>query len=110
MRWLAGQNIEALVANGAHEIPGAMEMPDQAMRLVLGGDGDAPYARVESVREREIDDARFAAEVDGRFGAPGSQLHQTAAASPGQNISHGLACYWRYPGRPHRFLLFPQTV
>src|SRR5271166_6275 len=105
-----GQNIEALVADGAHEIPGAMEMADEAVRLVLGGDGDAPYARVEGVRERKINDARFTAKGDRRLGAPSGQLHQTAAASPGQNISHSFACYWRYPGRPHRFLLFLHPV
>src|SRR5271166_4557268 len=105
-----GQNIKALVADGAHDIPGAMKMPDEAVRLVLGRDGDVPYARIESVRERKINDARFAAEIDGGLRAPRSQLHQTAAASPGQNISHGFACYWRYPGPPHRFLLFLHTV
>ena len=87
-----------------------MEMPDEAVRLVLGRDGDVPYARIESVRERKINDARFTAKGDHRLGAPRSQLHQTAAASPGQNISHGFPCYWRYPGRPHRFLLFLHTV
>ena len=34
------QNVEALVADGAQEVPAADEMPDQAMRLVLRGDGD----------------------------------------------------------------------
>jgi len=41
-----------------------MEMADEAVRLVLGGDGDAPYARVEGVRERKINDARFTAKGD----------------------------------------------
>ena len=55
-----GQDIEALVADGAQEVPAAQEMPDQAMRLVLRGDGDMPDARVEGVRQSEIDDARLA--------------------------------------------------
>jgi hypothetical protein len=59
-----------------------MEMPDEAVRLVLGGDGDAPYARVEGVRKRKINDARLTAKGDRRLGAPSRQLHQTAAARP----------------------------
>src|SRR5271166_5000042 len=92
-----GQNIEALVADGAHDIPGAMEMPDEAVCLVLGGDGDAPYARVEGVRQCEIDDPRFAAERDGRLRAPRSKFHQTAASPAGENVGHGVASYGRYP-------------
>ena len=39
------------------------------MRLVLGRDCDAPYARVQRVRKRKVDDARLATEIDGRLGA-----------------------------------------
>ena len=36
---LAGrQDVEALVALGAEEIPAALQVADQAVRLVLGGD------------------------------------------------------------------------
>ena len=49
-RWLAGKDIEALIALGAEEIPAALQMADQAMRLVLGGDRHAADAGIERVR------------------------------------------------------------
>ena len=58
------------------------------MRLVLGGDRDAADAGIERVGEREIDDARLAAEIDRRLGAPVGQLHQPAAAPAGEHIGH----------------------
>ena len=80
---LAGrQHVEALVALGAEEVPAALQMADQAVRLVLRRDRDAADAGVERVGQREIDDARLAAEIDGRLGAPVGQFHQPAAAPP----------------------------
>jgi hypothetical protein len=54
---LAGRkNIEAFIPFGAKEVPTVLQVTDQAVRLVLGGDADAPDAGVEGVRQREIDD------------------------------------------------------
>ena len=56
---LAGrQDVEALVALGPQEVPAALQMADQRMRLVLGGDAEAADAGIERVGEREVDDAR----------------------------------------------------
>ena len=89
---LAGrQDVEALVALGAQEVPAALQMADQAVRLVLGGDADAPDAGVERVGQREVDDARLAAEIDRRLGAPVGELHQAGAAPAGEHIGHGRA-------------------
>ncbi len=85
-----GQDVEALVALGTEEVPAALQMADQAVRLVLGGDGDAADAGIERVGQREIDDARLAAEIDRRLGAPVGQLHQAGAAAAGQHIGHGV--------------------
>lgn len=82
------QDVEALVALGAEEVPAVLEVPDQAVRLVLGGDGDAPDPGVQGVRQREIDDPALAAEVDGRLGASVGQFLQAAPASPGEDESH----------------------
>src|SRR5581483_1289449 len=79
-----GQDVETLVAFRPEEIPAHLQMPNQAMRLVLGRDSDATDAGVHGVREREIDDARLAAKVDGRLGAPVGELHQPAAAPAGE--------------------------
>ena len=65
------QDVETLVALGAKEVPAALQMADQAMGLVLGRHGDAPDAGVERVGQREIDDARLAAEINRWLGALG---------------------------------------
>ena len=62
------------------------------MGLVLGGDADATNAGVDRVGKREIDDAGFAAEIDGWLCAPLRELGQAAAAAAGQNISHRITC------------------
>ena len=89
---LAGrQDVEALVAFGAEEVPAALQMADQAVRLVLRRDADAADAGIERVRQREIDDARLAAEIHRGLGAAVGQLHQPAAAPAGQHIGHRMA-------------------
>ena len=88
---LAGrQDVEALVALGAEEVPAALQVADQAVRLVLRRHRDAADAGVERVGQREIDDARLAAEIDGGLGAPVGQLHQPAAAPAREHIGHGV--------------------
>ena len=85
------QDVEALVAHRLQEVPAALQVPDQAVRLVLRRDRDAPDARVERVRQREIDDARLAAEIDGGLRAPFGELHQPAAAAAGEHVGHRRA-------------------
>ena len=47
---LAGrQNVEALIAFGAKEVPAHLQVSYQTMSLVLGGDRDAANARVHGV-------------------------------------------------------------
>src|SRR5258706_15155872 len=55
-------------------------MSNQAVGFVLGGDRNSANAGVHSVGERKIDDARFSAEIDGRFGASIGHLHKATAA------------------------------
>ena len=86
-----GQDVEALVAFGAEEVPAALEVADQAVRLVLRRHGHAPYARVQGVRQGEVDDAQLAAEIHGGLGAAVGQLHQAAAASAREDVGHGVA-------------------
>ena len=89
------QNVEALVSLRTEEVPSVLQMSDQAMSLVLRGDGDAVDAGVERVRQDEIDDARFAAEVDGGLDAAVGQFHQASATPARQHIGHRLACVGR---------------
>ena len=89
---LAGrQDVEALVSLGPQEVPAALQVADQRMRLVLGGDAEAADAGIERVGEREIDDARLAAEIDRRLGAAVGQFLEAAATAAGQYIGHGIA-------------------
>ena len=82
------QDVEALVALGPEEVPAALQVADQAVRLVLRRHGDAADAGIERVRQREVDDARLAAEIDGGLGAAVGQLQQAAAAAAGEHVGH----------------------
>ena len=53
---------------------------------------DAADAGVERIRQREVDDARLAAEEHRRLGPLVGELHQPAAAASGEHIGHGAAC------------------
>ncbi len=100
------QHVETLVALGAEEVPAALHVADEAVRLVLGRHRDAADARVQRVRQREIYDARLAAEINGGLGAPVSQFHKTAAASAGQHIGHRVT---REGGRWRRLFRITHT-
>ena len=86
------QDVEALVALGAEEVPARLEVPDEAVGLVLGRHGDVTDAGVERIREGKVDDARFCPEVHRRLDPLVGQLEQSAAAASGQNVGHGAAC------------------
>src|SRR5437016_330476 len=60
-------------------------MAQQAVRLVLGQDGDPADVRIEAVRQREIDDAELAAKENRGLGAAVGQLFQPAAAAAGED-------------------------
>ena len=85
------QDVEALVALGAQEVPAALQVADQAVRLVLGRDADAADARVERVGEREVDDPGLAAEIDRGLGAAVGQLLQPRAAAAGEHERERVA-------------------
>ena len=85
------QYVEALIALGPQEVPAALEMADQRMRLVLRRHADPANAGIERVRQREIDDPRLAAEIDRRLGAAIGELVEPAAAAAGEHIGHGVA-------------------
>ena len=107
---LAGrQDVEALVASGPQEVPAVLQVPDQAVRLVLRGDADAPDAGIDRVRQGEVDDPRLAAEEHGGLGPAVGQLQQPAAASTRQHVGHGVACEWRDPSRLSHAVL-PQSA
>ena len=85
-----GQDVEAFIAFRAKEVPAALEMPDQRMRLVLGRNADAPDAAVERIGQGEIDDPGLAAEMHCGLCAPVGQFGKATAPAPGQYIGHGV--------------------
>ena len=102
------ENVEALVPLGPHEVPGALHVPDERVRLVLRRHPNPPDAAVDGIGQREIDDAGHAAEIDRRLGAIVGEFHQPAATSAREDIRHGVTCERLSPTfpvhqRPHSF-------
>ena len=85
------QQVDELLQAPVEEAPAALQVPDQAVGLVLRGHADSADARVHAVGQREVDDAELAPERHGRLGAPVGELHQPAAAAAGQDQPVGAA-------------------
>ena len=68
---LRRHQVDGLVQLRAQEAPAALDVAQQRVALVLRHHADAADARVDAVRQREIDDAELAAEVHRRLGALG---------------------------------------
>ncbi len=62
-------------------------MPVEAGRLVLGQHQDFPQTAIETVRQREIDDAVDPAKRHGRLRAINGERFQPRAFSAGENQS-----------------------
>ena len=58
-----------VVAEHRRHAPGLRDVPVEAVRLVLGEHDDLSQIGIDEVRQGEIDDAEFAAKVDGGLGA-----------------------------------------
>ena len=84
---LRRQQVDELLELTVQEAPSALQMLDEAVRLVLRDHADAAYPGVDAIGEREIDDAELAAERDRGLGAPVGELHQPAAPATGEH--HG---------------------
>lgn len=87
---LRRQQLDELVELAAQETPAALDVLDQAVRLVLGDHADAADARVDAIGQREIDDAKLAAERHGRLGAPVGEMFQTATTATRQDQCYGV--------------------
>src|SRR2546421_317305 len=66
-----------------------MQLAQQAVRLVLRQHRDPADVGIEAVRQREIDDAKFAAEEHRGLGAAVGQLLQPAATAAGEHQRDG---------------------
>ena len=92
--------------SGRRKFQPRLQVADEAVGLVLGRHRDVADARVEGVREREVDDARLAAEIDGRLHALVGELEEPGAASACQDIGHRMAREWGGGNWHWRFLSF----
>ena len=64
----------------------------ERMRFVLCQDANPSNAGIDAVREGEINDPIFSAEVQTRFGTPGCQFPEPGALSTCKNQSQRVAC------------------
>ena len=85
------QDIETLVPLRTKEVPAHLQMPDQAVSLVLGCNRDPANSGVHRVGEGKIDDARFSAEIYRRLGAPVGKLKEPTSATARKNEGEGMA-------------------
>jgi hypothetical protein len=68
------KDVETFITLRAKEIPTHLKVANKAMSLILGRNGDTADPGVQSIRKREVDNARFSPEVDGWFGTSVGQL------------------------------------
>ena len=88
---LCRKQVDKLVDFAMQEIPSALQMTQEAMRLVLRDHADAPNLRVDAVRQGEIDNPELAAEMHRRLRAAIREFVQAAAAPAGKNQCNRLA-------------------
>jgi hypothetical protein len=84
---LRRDDLDELTELAAQVTPAALDVLDQRVRLVLGEHRDLANARVDAVRQREVDDAELAAERRGRLAAILGQVPESLAAPAGHD--HG---------------------
>ena len=77
---LRRNDFDELAELAAQIAPTALDVLDQRMRLVLRHDGNAPDARIDAVRQDEIDDAELAAERRRGLAAMVGEMLQALAA------------------------------
>lgn len=87
---LGRHDFDELTHATVQKAPGQVQVPNQALGLVLRCHADAPHAGVDTVGQREIDDAKFAAERHGRLGTPVGQALQATAPPARQHHGKGV--------------------
>jgi hypothetical protein len=82
---LRRQHFEELAEIRVEETPAALQVLDQAVRLVLRRNADAPDPGIDAVAQGEVDDAVLATEGNRRLRAPLRQLPEPRAATARQH-------------------------
>ena len=109
---LRRNDVDELPELAVQVAPAALHMLNQGVRLILSQDEDLANARVDAIRQGEVDDAVLAAERRGGLGSMVRHLHEplTAAArhDDGNSTSRELAdepSAWDLPHFPTRYYL-----
>jgi hypothetical protein len=87
---LRRQDVNELAELAAEIAPGALQVHDQVVRLVLGQHRDAADAGIDAVGQGEIDDPVLAAERRRRLGSRQRQPLEARAATAGENQRDGV--------------------
>ena len=88
---LRRHDVDELAELAVQVAPAALHMLNQGVRLILREDEDLADARVDAVRQREVDDAVLAAERRGRLGTMVRQLHEPLTAAARHDDGDGAA-------------------
>jgi hypothetical protein len=100
---LSGENVYK-AAREIVELVAVLDMPMQRHAVELGQHIDRAQPRIQTIADGDIDNAIFATERYGRFGAILRQREQTAASATAHNDGErSLSCAWRQ--RSKRFCI-----
>ena len=88
---LRRDHLDELAELAAQVAPAALDVLDQRVRLVLRHDRDAADARVDAVRQHEVDDAELAAERRRRLAAMVGEMLEALAAPAGHDDGERMA-------------------
>ena len=87
---LRRQDLDELAELGIHDAPAHADVAVQALGLVLRHDEDLAQARVDAVREREVDDAIGSAERHRRLGPVAGQREEALPGAAGEEDGHDV--------------------
>jgi len=90
MRWLAGRISKLSFRSGERSSSPSADV-GSGCGPCIGRNRDAADSRVHRIGKGKIDDARFSAEIDRRFGAPVGKLQKPASAPARENEGKGVA-------------------
>jgi hypothetical protein len=78
-------DLDELTERAREEIPTRADVIDETLGLVLGEYRNATHARIDTIRECEVDIAEVASESDRGLALPAGQLSEAGAVATGEN-------------------------
>jgi hypothetical protein len=87
---LSREQFDEFIKTSVEKRPPPLDVMNQALSFVLGCDPDAPNARVNAIRQREVDNAKFSAERHGRLRTPVGKRPQARSPPTREHDSERL--------------------